>query len=103
MCSYGTGNLEDLTSHVCRMHQNDPKFHVYCKSCFRSYTKWDSYRKHIQRGCTHMPSSVIANTNTHTSNNLQLADINDGEEINNNGTMEIEEQPASLSVISPDD
>ena len=29
------------------------------KSCLRSYTKWESYRKHVQRGCAIMPSSSV--------------------------------------------
>ncbi len=44
-----------------------------------------------------MPSGAIVNINTHTSNNP--ADTNDGEEM----IMETDEQPASVSVISPDD
>lgn len=59
MCSYGARDLDSVTSHVCRNHKNDHKFHVYCKSCLRSFTKWESYRKHIQRGCSIMPSSTV--------------------------------------------
>ena len=51
MCSFTTNSLDILVSHVCKLHKAHPRFHVYCKSCLRSYTKWDSYRKHIQRGC----------------------------------------------------
>lgn len=52
MCSFGTRDLESLTSHICRLHKSDPRFLIYCSMCLRSYTKWDSYRKHIQRGCS---------------------------------------------------
>lgn len=51
MCSFTTNSLDSLVSHVCKLHKAHPRFHVYCRSCLRSYTKWDSYRKHIQRGC----------------------------------------------------
>ncbi len=42
---------------------------MYCKSCFRSYTKWESYRKHVQRGCKIMPCSTAGNV---SSSSLQL-------------------------------
>lgn len=75
MCSYNTQNLESLTSHVCKIHKNDPRFHIYCESCLRSYTKWDSYRKHIQRGCMVMPSG--SNTSVDPSFPL-TSDDNEG-------------------------
>ena len=55
MCSFNARSINSLTSHVCRAHKTDSMFHVYCKSCLRSYTKWDSYRKHVQRGCNAIP------------------------------------------------
>ena len=58
MCCYGTYSLEALISHVCKFHKDHPSFHVYCKTCLRSYTKWDSYRKHVQRGCKIMPTGT---------------------------------------------
>ena len=59
MCSYGTKNIENLTIHVCKVHKSDPNFHVYCELCLRSYTKWDSYRKHLQRGCSAIHSTTL--------------------------------------------
>ena len=59
MCSYEARSLNKLTSHVCKIHRYDSRFHFYCKSCLRSYTKWDSYRKHLQRGCTIIPGSSV--------------------------------------------
>ena len=47
MCSYGTYQ----EPHVCSIHRYDPNFIVYCTSCLRSFTKWDSFRKHMYRGC----------------------------------------------------
>lgn len=52
MCSYTTRELDVYTAHVIRLHKDDPRFNVSCKSCLRSFTKWDSYRKHMQRSCT---------------------------------------------------
>lgn len=59
MCSYGSRTLETLTLHVCKNHKSDPRFHIYCESCLRSYTNWDSYRKHLQRGCNTIPSTSV--------------------------------------------
>ena len=88
MCSYGAGSLENLTSHVCRMHKNDPRFHIYCESCLRSYTKWDSYRKHVQRGCCVRPPSE--DTSTSVDNNPPDNNTDNGEDFG------IEEQPQNL-------
>ena len=59
MCSYGSKSLDSLTAHICKNHRSDSRFNVYCKSCFRSYSKWESYRKHVQRGCKVMPCSTV--------------------------------------------
>lgn len=63
MCSFITRSLDTLTSHIIKMHKNDAQFNVSCKSCLRSYTRWDSFRKHIQRGCSE-PISVSSSTFT---------------------------------------
>ena len=63
-CSICSKSLEALTSHVCRVHRRDPRFLVSCKSCFRSYRKWDSYRKHLQRGCQMIPSQSTSGVST---------------------------------------
>ena len=86
MCSYSTSVLQSLVDHVCRSHKTDPKFHVYCKSCLRSYTKWDSYRKHVQRGCESMPSSITQDPVTITEGYSG----NDGQEDHESG-MELED------------
>lgn len=64
MCSYGARTEEAITSHVCKSHRNDPRFHVYCRSCLRSYKKWGSYRKHVERGCKMIPSMVTVSDDT---------------------------------------
>lgn len=51
MCTYSTANKDALIDHVCKIHRHDPNFLVYCSNCLRSYRKWDSYRKHLSRGC----------------------------------------------------
>ena len=66
MCSYTTRELDVYTTHVIRLHKDDPRFNVSCKSCLRSFTKWDSYRKHVQQSCTvhsvapYVPASSVA-------------------------------------------
>ena len=52
MCCFTFRSPELLAQHIIKRHKHDPQFLVNCKRCLRSYTKWDSYRKHIQRGCT---------------------------------------------------
>ena len=51
MCSFVALQHASLVDHVCTIHREHPNFHVYCESCLRSYTKWDSYKKHRSRGC----------------------------------------------------
>ena len=74
MCSYGTVSLETLTEHVCTKHKSDPRFLVYCNSCLCSYSKWDSYRKHLQRGCEIMPTSATASTHTQANSDREEYD-----------------------------
>ncbi len=38
-----------LLRHIKDLHQNDPNFLVYCSYCGKTYKKWDSLRKHVQR------------------------------------------------------
>lgn len=95
MCSYSAGTMENLTSHVCRMHKSDPRFHIYCESCLRSYTKWDSYRKHIQRGCCVVsPTADMSVTNSPP-----------GDDYGNRDEFDTEEQPQSptASVVVQED
>lgn len=82
MCSYGARDLDGLTSHVCRNHKNDPRFHIYCKSCLRSYTKWDSYRKHVQRGCNATPTSALINPGAGEITPSGTSDENDIDAVN---------------------
>lgn len=51
MCSFVALQHASLVDHVCTIHREHPNFLVYCESCLRSYTKWDSYKKHRSRGC----------------------------------------------------
>ena len=37
-----------LVKHVCRVHEHEAKFLIYCGQCSRSYTKLASFKKHIQ-------------------------------------------------------
>lgn len=72
MCSYATTSLAALTRHVCRVHQHDPRFRVSCKSCLRSYRKWDSYRKHIQRGCQKIATQPAFDDEAMSSNTIDF-------------------------------
>ena len=61
MCTYCTSSEYELVAHVCKIHRYHPNFLVYCSSCFRSYSKWNTYKKHLSRGCSlqvHQDSSV---------------------------------------------
>ena len=49
MCAYCTPRREELVQHVCRVHEHEAKFLVYCGQCSRSFTKLASFKKHMQR------------------------------------------------------
>ena len=51
MCSFSATNNATLISHVCKIHRHDPNFLIYCSRCLRSFRVWDTYKKHIYRGC----------------------------------------------------
>lgn len=70
MCSFNAASPESITIHVCSVHKYDPHFHVYCQHCLRSYTKWNSYQKHIKRGCG-LPSSTNNATPIMLSNSVE--------------------------------
>ena len=36
---------------VCKIHRYHPNFQVYCASCLRSFSKWNTFKKHLSRGC----------------------------------------------------
>ena len=71
MCSYTSISEEDVKKHVLKLHKHHPRFFVYCNSCLRSYTKWNSYLKHIQRGCR---SVRLEGSITNSTNNEQETD-----------------------------
>lgn len=86
MCSYCSRTLEALNGHVCKTHKNNPRFLVYCKSCLRSFMKWDSYRKHLQRGCEIMPRRFPADVDPQASMNHDPSTSD-----NDSGESEVEE------------
>ena len=57
MCTFCASSKASLVHHVCQVHRDDPHFLLYCSGCLRSYTRWDSYRKHLHRNC----KELIAN------------------------------------------
>lgn len=98
MCSYAAKTIENLTSHICRIHRFDPKFHVYCESCLRSYTKWDSYKKHLQRGCSIVSSSTQESApESITSSPLPVMNCMDEGE-----SQKYNEQPEHCEAIEDD-
>ena len=52
MCSFYATDNDRLVSHVCKIHRYDPNFLIYCSRCLRSFRVWDTYKKHLYRGCT---------------------------------------------------
>lgn len=90
MCCYTFRHLDLLAAHIISKHKDDPQFNVYCKLCLRSYTKWDSYRKHVQRGCSGC-STVLPNVSS-PSSQLEI------EECNDEDLPEV--QPESSSIVN---
>ena len=78
MCSFTSISLDALTQHVCKVHKHHPRFLVYCKSCLRSYTRWNSYFKHLKRGCTSTANATEDIGEMSTSMNDELGDDIDG-------------------------
>ena len=70
MCSYASTSLDALTKHVCKAHKHHPRFMVYCKSCLRSYTKWNSYLRHLKRGCHSYATNSDTGVTGHTSTTM---------------------------------
>ena len=58
MCSFCAADNGTLVSHVCKIHRHDPNFLIYCSRCLRSFRVWDTYKKHLYRGCREIASDV---------------------------------------------
>lgn len=87
MCSFITHQPNALTSHIIRMHKDSPQFNVDCRSCLQSYTKWDSFRNHIQHGCSEIIPAVDASVPAFISvslSNEKVIASDDGVEGNSN-------------------
>ena len=67
MCSFVSKSEKHVTKHICLVHRDDPRFLVHC-ACFRSFKKWNTFLKHLQRGC-----SARSNPSSHSS--LSLAPV----------------------------
>ena len=94
MCSFSSTRITTLTSHVLRAHRSHPRFHIYCKYCLRSYKKWDSYRKHLHRGCSEIVS--IPQINSHEANEDDVKESNeDSVDTSNEDHVEV------LSTLDP--
>ena len=40
----------EVIAHMIRLHKHDPQFVILCAVCGQSYAKYESCRKHVQRG-----------------------------------------------------
>ena len=96
MCSYSTYQERQLLEHVCTIHRYDPNFIVYCTSCLRSFTKWDSFRKHTYRGCIISP----APTNLETASLSEVADQTAEWSDDGGGLLDEEVDPAGVPDLS---
>ena len=70
MCTYCTSNEDELVAHVCKIHRYHPNFQVYCASCLRSFSKWNTFKKHRARDCNlqiHESDSSADPEHTHNS------------------------------------
>ena len=47
LCTYCTS---ELVAHVCKTHKYHLNFQVYCASWLRSFSKWNTFKKHLSRG-----------------------------------------------------
>ena len=85
MCEFSTQRQSTLVDHIFSIHRDDPHFLIYCSRCYRSYTKWDSYRKHVYRG--------------------NCKNIEDGSDTGNEGSqpMSVDSDDNDLSAQEADD
>lgn len=60
MCSFYAKTSITLVSHVCKIHRFDSNFLIYCSRCLRSFRVWDTYKKHLYRGCKEEAGNVIS-------------------------------------------
>lgn len=103
MCSFHSRSLQSLTKHICKSHRSDPRFHVYCKSCLRSYSKWDSYRKHIERGCQKISCGTDSPIDDATADGATVDDASiDATEPNTTGSTieDMDNSSTSLTAVS---
>lgn len=49
ICSFLCTDAETLVKHTVREHKLDPNFLVHCSICGASFTKWNSFQRHVQR------------------------------------------------------
>ena len=49
LCPFSCLHEQDFGKHLIRHHKNDPAFAVRCSFCGATYTRYNSYQKHISR------------------------------------------------------
>lgn len=75
MCSYSSNSEESMTDHICKLHRNDHRFRVICR-CYRTFDKWNSYWRHIKRGCKAVQNEIISTEiPSQESTNTSLNDL----------------------------
>lgn len=60
MCSFQASDRDTLVLHVCKIHRHDPNFLIYCSRCLRSFRVWETYKKHLYRGCKEEANNVTS-------------------------------------------
>jgi len=49
LCPFACSNEQDFGKHLIRHHKNDPAFAVRCSFCGATYTRYNSFQRHISR------------------------------------------------------
>ena len=70
-CDFRSFDNETLVKHVLDRHSRDPNFSVACNFCGKTYTKWNSFKKHLHR--THGMDSTQGSMHEWTSFMLMFA------------------------------
>ena len=69
MCSFTSRWEKDIRRHICSVHKDDPRFLVHCE-CLRSFKKWNTFLKHLQRGCSAVQNSASNSFSQSSENTL---------------------------------
>lgn len=81
LCYFECNTHEILIDHTVRSHTHDPKFQVQCDECGITFSKWETFRKHVYRN--HIEHHEVHNINYEEAahENIQ-ADVRQNENVN---------------------